>query len=72
MLTKADRSLSQVEELLLVSASRYDHVHSIIRPALEAGDWVVSDRFVDLTFAFQAYGSERLKALFDAVKLNRR
>jgi dTMP kinase len=67
MLTKEDRSLSRVEELLLVSASRYDHVRSIIRPALQAADWVVSDRFVDSTFAFQAYGCEQLKALFEAV-----
>jgi dTMP kinase len=66
ILTK-QRSLSRVEELLLVSASRYDHVRSVIRPALKDGNWVVSDRFLDSTFAFQAYGSDRLNRLFDAV-----
>lgn len=45
--------LSPVEQLLLVSAARYDHVRSVVRPALEAGAWVVSDRFLDSTFAFQ-------------------
>ena len=67
MLTKRDRSLSPVEELLLVSAARYDHVRSIIQPALKAGVWVVSDRFVNSAFAFQAYGCERLRGLFEAV-----
>lgn len=45
--------LSPVEQLLLVSAARYDHVRSVVRPAIEAGAWVVSDRFLDSTFAFQ-------------------
>jgi dTMP kinase len=67
MLTKENRSLSRIEELLLVSASRYDHVRSVVRPALKAGDWVVSDRFVDSTFAFQAYGDDGLTALFKTV-----
>jgi dTMP kinase len=67
MLTKENRSLSRIEELLLVNASRYDHVRSVIRPALKAGDWVISDRFVDSTFAFQAYGDDSLTALFKTV-----
>ncbi|MBK3663772.1 dTMP kinase [Bradyrhizobium diazoefficiens] len=67
MLTKENRSLSRIEELLLLSASRYDHVRSVVRPAVKAGNWVVSDRFVDSTFAFQAYGDEDLTALFNAV-----
>jgi dTMP kinase len=67
MLTKKNRPLSRIEELLLVSASRYDHVRSVIRPALKAGSWVVSDRFVDSTFAFQAYGDDGVTALFKTV-----
>lgn len=47
--------LSAVEELLLVSAARYDHVRSVIMPALSAGAWVISDRFFDSTFAFQVF-----------------
>ena len=47
-----------------MSASRYDHVHSVVRPALSAGAWIVTDRFIDSTFAYQAYGDDRLMALF--------
>ena len=53
----AERSspLSPQEEMLLVSAARFNHVKKVIRPALEAGKWVVTDRFVDTTFAFQVF-----------------
>ena len=37
-----DLALHPVEELLLVSAARYDHVRRVIRPALEAGAWVLT------------------------------
>lgn len=68
MLTREGRTLTKVEELLLIGAARYDHVRSVVRPALEAGHWVVSDRFFDSTFAFQVYGADTdLEPLFDAV-----
>ncbi|HET7709425.1 MAG TPA: dTMP kinase [Sphingomicrobium sp.] len=40
-------------EALLFAAARSDHVDTIIRPALESGRWVVSDRFVDSSLAYQ-------------------
>jgi dTMP kinase len=40
-------------EALLFAAARADHVHKTIQPALEAGKWVVSDRFVDSSLAYQ-------------------
>lgn len=60
-------SLSAVEELLLVSAARYDHVRSVIQPALARGDWVVSDRFYDSTFALQIFGLDIPTQLFEVV-----
>ncbi|WP_186063242.1 dTMP kinase [Burkholderia gladioli] len=58
MLTRPDRRLSPAEQLLLVSAARFDHVRSVIRPALASGQWVISDRFVDSTYAFQVAASD--------------
>ena len=43
-------------ELLLFLAARAQLVKNVIRPAIEAGKWVVSDRFSDSTFAYQGYG----------------
>ncbi len=43
-------------ELLLFLAARAQLVEKVVRPALEAGKWVVSDRFSDSTKAYQGYG----------------
>lgn len=43
-------------EALLFAAARADHVERLIRPALVAGRWVICDRFVDSTRAYQGVG----------------
>ncbi|MGP4952909.1 dTMP kinase [Psychrobacter sp. T6-1] len=43
-------------ELLLLFAARCDHVQQVIMPALARGTWVICDRFVDSTMAYQGYG----------------
>ncbi|MCP9830408.1 dTMP kinase [Synechococcus sp. HJ21-Hayes] len=51
-----DTAPGSTAELLLYAADRAQHVQQRIAPALEAGHWVVSDRFAGSTAAYQGYG----------------
>jgi dTMP kinase len=51
-----DEPLPDVAELLLMFAARSINVNNAIRPALDAGTWVISDRFTDSTRAYQGGG----------------
>ncbi|BAN69102.1 dTMP kinase [endosymbiont of unidentified scaly snail isolate Monju] len=48
--------VSSDTELLLMFAARAEHLAARIRPALDAGDWVLCDRFTDATYAYQGAG----------------
>jgi dTMP kinase len=50
-----NREITPLTELLLVTASRIQHVHQVIQPALAADRIVLCDRFFDATVAYQGY-----------------
>lgn len=54
-------------EAVLFAAARADHVERIIRPALRAGKWVLSDRFSDSTKVYQGVGGGADKGVLDAL-----
>jgi dTMP kinase len=54
-------------ETLLHFAARAEHVERTIRPALDAGMWVVCDRFYDSTMAYQGYGLGADRAMIAAL-----
>ena len=56
LLDTAHRGLCAEAELLLMFASRAQLVRELVRPALAAGRWVLSDRFTDASFAYQGGG----------------
>lgn len=55
-------------EALLLFAARRDHVEKVIRPALEKGEWVISDRFYDSSVAYQGYGQGLPLATLDSLR----
>lgn len=56
LLDPANAGMDANTELLLVFAARAEHLAAVIRPALEAGTWVLCDRFTDATYAYQGGG----------------
>lgn len=56
LITPSDEAMSDECELLLLFAARAQHVQQVIAPALARGAWVLCDRFVDSSFAYQCGG----------------
>lgn len=68
LLDKSDEVLLPESELLLFFAGRYQHIQHVIKPALEKGLWVISDRFVEASFAYQGAGRGIAEARIEYLK----
>lgn len=60
--------VTDMAELLLVFAARAQHLDTKIRPALEAGQWVLCDRFIDATHAYQGGGRQMNQGVIDQLE----
>jgi dTMP kinase len=56
LLNTKTKSMHGDSELLLMFSARNEHIHNKIIPALNNGDWVLSDRFTDASYAYQGGG----------------
>jgi len=56
LLASSTRRLSPLAELVLMYAARAQHLEEVIRPSLERGEIVLSDRYNDASLAYQGYG----------------
>ena len=62
------QSMHLETEALLMFAARREHIAQVIAPALERGDWVVSDRFTDASFAYQGGGRKLERAKLESLE----
>jgi dTMP kinase len=67
LLSGLAEQLGDEGEAVLFASARADHVDKIIRPALEAGQWVLCDRFIDSTHVYQAAADPALLDALDRV-----
>ena len=70
LLSNDSNIASNRTELFLFAADRCEHIAQVINPALERGEWVICDRYVDSTFAYQCGGREHDEAdILDIIRL---
>jgi len=62
--------LTKEAELLLLFAARAQHITQVIRPALQAGHWVICDRFTEASYAYQGGGRGVSKAFIEYLEQN--
>ncbi len=62
VLDPATGELADRTEALLYAADKAEHVHTVVRPALDRGEVVVTDRYVDSTLAYQGAGRSLVRA----------
>ncbi len=67
LLLNNDNKISGEVELLLMMADRKNHLDSLVIPNLNNGNWVISDRYLDSTYAYQGGGREMDFALIDGL-----
>ena len=69
-----EETITPTEEILLLMSSRLNHINNIIKPALNDGKIVISDRFADSTFVYQGfvnkYGLNKTKELHKNILKN--
>lgn len=56
LLSHKNHGMSDATETLMMFAARAEHLHKVILPALDRGEWVLCDRFTSSTYAYQSGG----------------
>jgi len=69
LLLDKDQSISPSVEMLLMMADRKDHVDNLINPNLKKGIWIISDRYLDSTIAYQGGGRELDISLINSLSI---
>ena len=69
LLQKRNESVDETAELLLMFAARAQHLNTVILPAIQAGRWVLSDRFTDSTYAYQGGGRGLDRSLISQLEM---